>query len=280
MTSPGWTRTNRLLTDWVWDPWTMRALVALTVGWLLWRRERLPALWVICTAALGTVAQQGLKAAVGRDRPQWPDPVDSAHYAAFPSGHALTATVTFGLVLWVLWTHHAAARWLRVTVVVAAVSVAGVGFSRLFLGVHWLSDVLAGWLLELDWCAPRPRCIRIAADGAGRGRVRSRMAQSRHKQSGPEVAATECGGRAEVTARPVRELLPGNRVPLGESPVVRRLLPSLGLRMIGAWCFADHYGPDDIAREPGMRAVPARRSPRRGRRAAGSAWSAATTEPH
>ncbi|TDD70607.1 pirin family protein [Actinomadura rubrisoli] len=65
-----------------------------------------------------------------------------------------------------------------------------------------------------------------------------------------------CGGRDDVSARPVRELLPPRRVPLGESTVVRRLLPSLGRRMVGAWCFVDHYGPDDIADQPGMQVPP------------------------
>jgi redox-sensitive bicupin YhaK (pirin superfamily) len=60
------------------------------------------------------------------------------------------------------------------------------------------------------------------------------------------------GGRDEVSARPVRELLQPRITPLGESTVVRRLLPNLGRRMVGAWCFVDHYGPDDIADEPGM----------------------------
>ncbi|WFB06445.1 pirin family protein [Streptomyces sp. LX-29] len=69
-------------------------------------------------------------------------------------------------------------------------------------------------------------------------------------------APTLCGGRADVTARPVRELLPGKQVPLGESTVVRRLLPNLGRRMVGAWCFVDAYGPDDIAQEPGMQVPP------------------------
>jgi redox-sensitive bicupin YhaK (pirin superfamily) len=69
-------------------------------------------------------------------------------------------------------------------------------------------------------------------------------------------AATECGGREDVSAAPVRELLTGRTVQLGESTQVRRLLPSLGRRMVGAWCFVDHYGPDDIAREPGMQVPP------------------------
>jgi redox-sensitive bicupin YhaK (pirin superfamily) len=45
-------------------------------------------------------------------------------------------------------------------------------------------------------------------------------------------------------------------VPLGESTQVRRLLSNLGRRMVGAWCFVDHYGLDDIAREPGMQVPP------------------------
>jgi redox-sensitive bicupin YhaK (pirin superfamily) len=65
-----------------------------------------------------------------------------------------------------------------------------------------------------------------------------------------------CGGRDGVAGGPVHELLAPRRVPLGESTVVRRLLPGLGRRMVGAWCFVDHYGPDDIAGEPGMQVPP------------------------
>jgi quercetin 2,3-dioxygenase len=57
-------------------------------------------------------------------------------------------------------------------------------------------------------------------------------------------------------AGPVRELLPARAVPLGEGTVVRRLLPTLGRRMVGAWCFVDHYGPDEIAARPGMQVRP------------------------
>ncbi|MEU9077463.1 pirin family protein [Kitasatospora sp. NPDC048538] len=67
-------------------------------------------------------------------------------------------------------------------------------------------------------------------------------------------APTACGREADTG--PVRDLLTGRQVPLGESTVVRRLLPNLGRRMVGAWCFVDHYGPDDIADEPGMQVPP------------------------
>ncbi|MGW2849485.1 phosphatase PAP2 family protein, partial [Streptomyces sp. NPDC001274] len=147
VTEPGLVHVNRVLTDWFWDPWTMRALIAVAVVALWWRGARPLAVWVAATSLLGTLAQQGLKSAVGRERPRWPDPVDSAHYAAFPSGHALTAVVTCGLLLWLLRRYGAGPRLWRGALVVAGVSVVGVGVTRLYLGVHWLSDVLGGWLL-------------------------------------------------------------------------------------------------------------------------------------
>lgn len=72
------------------------------------------------------------------------------------------------------------------------------------------------------------------------------------RQAVPSV----CGGRGFVVAEPVRELLAPRRVKLGESTEVRRLLPNLGRRMVGAWAFVDHYGPDDITDEPGMQVPP------------------------
>ncbi|MEV6476084.1 pirin family protein [Streptomyces sp. NPDC051657] len=71
-----------------------------------------------------------------------------------------------------------------------------------------------------------------------------------------QAAPSVCGGRGFVVAEPVRELLAPRRVQLGEGTEVRRLLPNLGRRMVGAWAFVDHYGPDDIADEPGMQVPP------------------------
>jgi undecaprenyl-diphosphatase len=145
---PDLTHACRILTDWVWDPVTMRLLCAAAVVWLVWRRSAwLLALWVAATCALGTLLQQSLKALVDRPRPVWPDPVDSAHYAAFPSGHALTATVVCGLLLWLLRRYGAGRALWRTAVTAAVVSVVGVGLTRIWLGVHWPSDVVGGWLL-------------------------------------------------------------------------------------------------------------------------------------
>src|SRR3954463_4362467 len=64
------------------------------------------------------------------------------------------------------------------------------------------------------------------------------------------------GGLADVAPRPVQEIFAGKKVALGESTEVWRLLPNLGRRLVGAWCFTDHYGPDDVAAGPGMRIGP------------------------
>ncbi|MGW1957844.1 phosphatase PAP2 family protein [Streptomyces sp. NPDC001920] len=144
----GVTQAFRILTDWVWDPWTMRLLCGLVAVWLVWRRAaRWTAVWLVATCVLASVVQQTLKATVDRPRPVWPDPVDSAHYAAFPSGHAMTATVVCGLLLWLLRRHGTAPALWRAAVAVAAVSVLGVGLTRVWLGVHWATDVVGGWLL-------------------------------------------------------------------------------------------------------------------------------------
>ncbi|QTD96833.1 phosphatase PAP2 family protein [Streptomyces cyanogenus] len=141
------TQVFRVLTDWVWDPLTMRLLAGAAALWLVWRRAAWwTALWLAVTCAVATLVQQSVKAVVARPRPVWPDPVDSAHYAAFPSGHAMTATVVCGLLLWLLHRRGTGRALWRTAVVAALVSVVGVGVTRVWLGVHWPSDVLGGWL--------------------------------------------------------------------------------------------------------------------------------------
>lgn len=144
---PGLVRVNRVLTDWFWDPWTMRALIAVAVITLWWRGARLLALWVAAASLLGSLLSQGMKAAVDRERPRWPDPVDSAHFSAFPSGHAMTAVVSCGLLLWLLRLYGAGPALWAMAVAVAVVSAIGVAVTRVYLGVHWLTDVVGGVLL-------------------------------------------------------------------------------------------------------------------------------------
>jgi redox-sensitive bicupin YhaK (pirin superfamily) len=66
----------------------------------------------------------------------------------------------------------------------------------------------------------------------------------------------ELGGLATVPPRPAHDVFTGKTVQLGETTEVRRLLPNLGRRLVGAWCFVDHYGPQDVADRPGMTVPP------------------------
>jgi quercetin 2,3-dioxygenase len=72
----------------------------------------------------------------------------------------------------------------------------------------------------------------------------------------PRPAAHELGGLTAASAHPALDLLPGKEVLLGESTHVRRLLPTLGRRLVGAWAFVDQYGPDDVAGSAGMQVFP------------------------
>ncbi|MFE9609667.1 phosphatase PAP2 family protein [Streptomyces sp. NPDC006012] len=171
----GLTRTARILTDWVFDPLTMRLVCATAAGLLVWRRRAWwTALWLAVAGALGTAVQQSLKAAVGRRRPVWPDPVDSAHYAAFPSGHAMTATVVCGLLLWLCHHLGVGRTWWRAALTVAVVCVLGSGLTRVWLGVHWPSDVLGGWLLGA-------LAVALAVLGYGRGLGRGGLRRVPHR---------------------------------------------------------------------------------------------------
>ena len=94
------------------------------------------------------------KVVVGRPRPPLVDAVPPYEYAfSFPSGHALNSTVIAGLVAYLLARrlHHA---WSRTLTVVLAVGWAfTMGLSRVFLGHHWLTDVMFAWLLGIAWLA-------------------------------------------------------------------------------------------------------------------------------
>jgi undecaprenyl-diphosphatase len=124
--------------------------VCATVAWQ--RSSWLPVtLGVIGAGGIGLVVTT-IKALVGRDRPPSPFSAIAVSGYSFPSGHATgTAAVTV-LAAWLV------TRWLvtswaaRVAVWATAVGVIGaIGFSRVYLGVHYPSDVLAGWLLGTAW---------------------------------------------------------------------------------------------------------------------------------
>jgi undecaprenyl-diphosphatase len=136
----------------VFDPNVFR--VALTVIALVYliRGERHHATWLVVTVFGGAALGFVLKEIVGRTRPELPDPVSTAPGMSFPSGHALGASI--GCCLLLLIALRFLPRGGRVAAVIAAgLIVAAVGLARVVLGVHFVSDVLAGTTLGVGWVA-------------------------------------------------------------------------------------------------------------------------------
>lgn len=104
------------------------------------------AVWAIGTMMASWVAGAGLKLLVARPRPVVEVPLAHASGYAFPSGHALNATVAGATLLVLLWPQLSPRRR-RAGVAVAALTVVVVGLDRVLLGVHFPSDVLAGVFL-------------------------------------------------------------------------------------------------------------------------------------
>jgi len=130
----------------LFGPWTFRVLLAIVGAWLLWRRQLLMAAWTFGAVVLAAAVEGGLKMVVGRSRPQWTHPVSEAVGPSFPSGHALTAAMGCAVLLVLAWPRLGRPARL-ICSFLAVVVVAVTGFTRLGLGVHFVSDVVGGWLV-------------------------------------------------------------------------------------------------------------------------------------
>ena len=118
--------------------------VLLVTGLLLARRIRL-AIVVAVALLLATFATDTIKELVQRPRPPGGQSASAIGYS-FPSGHSLESTVTYGLIALAIWRSRLP-TWLRRAAVVVGIALPFlIGLSRIALGVHFPSDVLAGWL--------------------------------------------------------------------------------------------------------------------------------------
>ncbi|MFF3263184.1 phosphatase PAP2 family protein [Streptomyces sp. NPDC002932] len=167
---PGWTDVLQFLSDRVWDPFTLRTAVALLTGWLLYRRAWRLAAWSAVTAVAGGLIGLLVKTVVERARPSLENPVAHAPGYSFPSGHAMTATTSCAVLLLALLPMVPRA-WRPACWGLAVVSVIGVGFTRVALGVHWFSDVAGGWLLGLAVVAATSWAFETWRADAGRARA-------------------------------------------------------------------------------------------------------------
>lgn len=129
----------------------MTALATATCLVLTWRRRWTSAALVAITGLGGGLLVRGGKRLTDRDRPPVEDHLISVSNQAYPSGHSMGSFVVVGIVLVVALpsVHGPALR--ACTAVAAALFVLTVGLSRIYLGVHWTTDVLAGWCFGALW---------------------------------------------------------------------------------------------------------------------------------
>ena len=121
----------------------------VTAGFLYWRKYRWAALFLI-TMGGEILLETGSKALFARARPEPFFGLPPAESYSFPSGHALGSLCFYGILAMLISsrsdTHRR--RWI---VSLAAVWILLIGFSRVYLGMHYPTDVLAGYLLGISW---------------------------------------------------------------------------------------------------------------------------------
>ena len=155
--------------------WPISMLASAFLAYLLARRRWIWALFGSCAVAGGIALNTVLKIAFHRERPTLSGLASALYTYSFPSGHTLAATLVYG-VLAAYAVRHTSTRAARVAIVAGAISaVSLVAFSRLYLGVHYLTDVLAAVAEGVAWLA---LCYTAAQTFVGhRARIASRAAR-------------------------------------------------------------------------------------------------------
>lgn len=129
------------------------AVTLVAVLALLWRGRRAHAVLMATALVGGQGLNLALKAAIERPRPQLPDPLAGAAGFAFPSGHAMVSLTVYGTLAFLAASAATSRRRQGLILASAAVLVLAIGFSRVYLGVHYLSDVLGAFTAGLAWLA-------------------------------------------------------------------------------------------------------------------------------
>ncbi|HEX8343136.1 MAG TPA: phosphatase PAP2 family protein [Actinoplanes sp.] len=181
---PAWVR-FMVLWSIVFSPTGFRLLALGVVIWLYRRGAKRLVAWIVTTLTVGGVLGALLKLLIGRHRPDLLDPVARAAGFSFPSGHALNATLACAVFLLVFLPFLRERRGLRAALWGAVIVVPLVtGLCRIGLGVHWTSDVVAGWLLGIAVVVATATAFQTWRVDAGR-----RPVHIAHEGVEPEIAA-------------------------------------------------------------------------------------------
>lgn len=148
--TPAMTSLMFILSD-LGAPVSVIAITLLTAAVLATRRRWYRLVFLLLATVGGEVVNFLMKKAVHRQRPFFEDPIVTLTSFSFPSGHAMGSTVLYGALAAIMIWPMRQFRWRIATVCAAALLVALICFSRIYLGVHYLSDVVAGCLAGLVW---------------------------------------------------------------------------------------------------------------------------------
>jgi undecaprenyl-diphosphatase len=148
--SPEWLEAPMRLITALGYYWVVLPLLIATVSAFYFKGWRLSAHLLLVSTLGGSLLTGVLKAVFGRARPELVDAGYTASFYSFPSGHAAVAAGFYGALTLILAYHlRGYARWAVVACGVSLVLL--IGFSRLYLGVHYPTDVLAGFLAAPLW---------------------------------------------------------------------------------------------------------------------------------
>jgi undecaprenyl-diphosphatase len=128
------------------------AAVLLGLYWL-WRRRWRELAMVVVGVGGGEPIFEFLSRFIDRHRPVWPNYIEFLPGPGFPSGHVMSAILFYGLIAYLLLPRLKSRGWRILVFADAALLALVVGFSRIYIGLHWPTDVLAGYSVALAWGA-------------------------------------------------------------------------------------------------------------------------------
>jgi membrane-associated phospholipid phosphatase len=145
------------------DPNFVIPLVAIVFGILVWRKRMWTAQILVLTCLGAGILNQGLKLVFVKPRPQLWTPLIVENTFSYPSGHALGSAVLYGFLAILLVRQYPQYR--SVIYLTTLLLVGAIGLSRLFLCVHYPTDIIAGYAVGIPWLAT---CVKILQIGAHR----------------------------------------------------------------------------------------------------------------
>jgi undecaprenyl-diphosphatase len=165
----------RTITDFG-STWAVIAVAAIAFAFASaigpWRHGLIAALFIL----LASIANSTLKIAIGRERPDLLEPLIVERGFSFPSGHSALGMVAYGILAVLVSRSRLPRPWRTAIVVILGALVALIGISRIWLGVHYPTDVIAGWVaggvIVLAYAAvtrrvsPEPAAAAVDADPA------------------------------------------------------------------------------------------------------------------